>query len=73
MASASRPGALSIVSGDKVGLGMVTLVFKTAAKAAGRKPAAAGVPERRSLAHADCAPFSSSWRRGASWCGCTSR
>src|SRR6266850_3177667 len=31
-----------IVSGDKVGLGMVTLVFKTAAKAAGRKPAAAG-------------------------------
>jgi pSer/pThr/pTyr-binding forkhead associated (FHA) protein len=31
-----------IVSGDKLGLGMVTLVFKTAAKAAGRKPASAG-------------------------------
>jgi cyclic nucleotide-binding protein/FHA domain-containing protein len=31
-----------IVSGDKLGLGMVTLVFKTAAKATGRKPASAG-------------------------------
>jgi len=30
-----------IVSGDKVGMGMVTLVFKTTAKADGRKPAAA--------------------------------
>jgi pSer/pThr/pTyr-binding forkhead associated (FHA) protein len=32
----------SIVSGDKLGLGMVSLVFKAAAKATGRKPAAAG-------------------------------
>jgi predicted component of type VI protein secretion system len=30
-----------IVSGDKLGMGMVTLVFKTAAKASGRKPASA--------------------------------
>ena len=30
-----------IVSGDKLGLGMVTLVFKTAAKATGRRPASA--------------------------------
>jgi pSer/pThr/pTyr-binding forkhead associated (FHA) protein len=32
----------SIVSGDKLGLGMVSLVFKAAAKVPGRKPAAAG-------------------------------
>jgi len=31
-----------VVSGDKLGLGMVSLVFKAAAKMTGRKPAAAG-------------------------------
>lgn len=31
-----------VVSGDKLGLGMVSLVFKAAAKTTGRKPAAAG-------------------------------
>jgi pSer/pThr/pTyr-binding forkhead associated (FHA) protein len=31
-----------IVNGDKLGLGMVSLVFKSAAKTTGRKPAAAG-------------------------------
>jgi len=31
-----------IVSGDKVGLGMVALVFKTSGNAAGRKTASAG-------------------------------
>ena len=31
-----------VVSGDKLGLGMVSLIFKAAAKMTGRKPAAAG-------------------------------
>ncbi|OLC55556.1 MAG: hypothetical protein AUH92_01850 [Acidobacteria bacterium 13_1_40CM_4_69_4] len=31
-----------IVSGDKIGLGMVALVFKTSSKAAGKKTASAG-------------------------------